>query len=59
MNISDVGFFKGKLRSQTFFEVPTDCYCTSANTTWRTASLNKIMQNLRQRFLLDTNITPI
>jgi hypothetical protein len=39
MNISDVGFFKGKLRSQTFFEVPTDCYCTSANTTWRTASL--------------------
>jgi hypothetical protein len=29
MNISDVGFFKGKLRSQTFFEVPTDCYCTS------------------------------
>jgi hypothetical protein len=39
MNISDVGFFKGKLRSQTFFEVPQDCYCTSVNTTWRTASL--------------------
>ncbi len=28
MNISDVGFFKGNLRSQTFFEVPPDCYCT-------------------------------
>jgi hypothetical protein len=40
MNISDVGFFKGKMRSQTFFEVP-DCYCTSVNTTWRTASLIK------------------
>jgi hypothetical protein len=39
MNISNVGFFKGKFRSQTFFEVPTDCYCSSANTTWRTASL--------------------
>jgi hypothetical protein len=39
MNISDVGLFKGKFRSQTFSEVPTDCYCTSANTTWRTASL--------------------
>jgi hypothetical protein len=39
MNISDVGFLKGKLKSQTFFEVPTDFYCTSANTTWRTASL--------------------
>jgi hypothetical protein len=39
MNINDVGFFKGKLRSQTFFEVPTDCYFTSVNTTWRTASL--------------------
>jgi hypothetical protein len=39
MNISDVGFFKGKLRSQTFFEVPPDCYCTSANTTWRIDSL--------------------
>ena len=51
MNISDVGFFKGKLRSQTFFEVPPDCYCTSVNTTWRTASL---MQNLRQLFLLDS-----
>ncbi len=36
--------------SQTFFEVPPDFYCTSANTTWRTASL---MQNLRQLFLLD------
>jgi hypothetical protein len=47
------------LRSQTFFEVPTDCYCTSANTTWRTASLNKIMQNLRQLCLLDANIMPI
>ena len=34
-----VGFFKGKLRSQTFFEVPPDCYCTSVNTTWCTASL--------------------
>jgi hypothetical protein len=45
-----VGFFKGKLRSQTFFEVPPDCYRTSVNTTWRTASL---MQNLRQLFLLD------
>jgi hypothetical protein len=45
-----VGFFKGKLRSQTFFEVPPDCYCTSVNTTWRTASL---MQKLRQLFLLD------
>ncbi len=42
-----VGFFKGKLRSQTFFEVPPDCSCTSVNTTWRTASL---MQNLRQLF---------
>ncbi len=41
MNISDVGFFKEKLRSQTFFEVPPDCYCTSVNTntTRRTASL--------------------
>jgi hypothetical protein len=39
MNICDVGFFKGKLSSQTFFEVPPDCYCTSVNTTWRTASL--------------------
>jgi hypothetical protein len=29
MNISDVGLFKGKLRSQTFFEVPPDSYCTS------------------------------
>ena len=45
-----VGFFKGKLRSQTFFEVPPDCFCTSVNTTWLTASL---MQNLRQLFLLD------
>ena len=45
-----VGFFKGKLRSQTFFEVPQDCFCTSVNITWRTASL---MQNLRQLFLLD------
>jgi hypothetical protein len=45
-----VGFFKGKLRSQTVFEVPPDCFCTSENTTWRTASL---MQNLRQLFLLD------
>jgi hypothetical protein len=45
-----VGFFKGKLRYQTFFEVSPDCYCTSVNTTWRTASL---MQNLRQLFLLD------
>ena len=50
MNICDVGFFKGKLRSQTFFEVPPDCFCTSVNTTWLTASL---MQNLRQLFLLD------
>ncbi len=39
MNICDVVFFKGKLRSQTFFEVPPDCYCTSVNTTRRTASL--------------------
>jgi hypothetical protein len=39
MNICDVGFFKGKLKSQTFFEVPPDCYYTSVNTTWRTASL--------------------
>ncbi len=39
MNISDVGFFKGKLRSQTFFEVPPDCYWTSVNTIWRSASL--------------------
>ncbi len=38
MNICDVGFFKGKLRSQTCFEVLPDCYCTSINTTWRTAS---------------------
>jgi hypothetical protein len=45
-----VGFFKGKLRSQTFFEVPPHCFCTSVNTTWLTASL---MQNLRQLFLLD------
>ncbi len=45
-----VGFFKGKLRSQTFFEVPPDCYCTSVNTTWRTACL---MQNLSKLFLLD------
>ena len=50
MNICDVGFFKGNLRSQTFFEVPPDCYCTSVNTTWHTASL---MQNLSQLFLLD------
>jgi hypothetical protein len=48
--VHHVSFFKGKLRSQTFFEVPPDCYCTSVNTTWRTASL---MQNLRQLFLLD------
>ncbi len=41
MNICDVGFFKGKLRSQTFFEVPPDCYCTSVNITWLTASLIK------------------
>ncbi len=34
MKISDVGFFKEKLRSQTFFEVPPDCY-----TTLRTARL--------------------
>jgi hypothetical protein len=27
LSISDVGFFKGNLRSQTFFEVPPDCYC--------------------------------
>jgi hypothetical protein len=27
------------LRSQTFFEVPPDCYCTSVNTTWLTSSL--------------------
>jgi hypothetical protein len=39
MNISDDGFFKEKLRSQAFFEVPPDCYCTSVNATWRTASL--------------------
>jgi hypothetical protein len=39
ININDDGVFKGKLRSQTVFEVPTDCYCTSVNTTWRTASL--------------------
>ncbi len=39
MNLSDVGFFKGNLRSQTLFEVPPDCYCTKAKTTWRTASL--------------------
>jgi hypothetical protein len=32
-------FSKAKLRSQTFFEVPPDCYCISVNTTWRTASL--------------------
>jgi hypothetical protein len=36
--------------SQTFFEVPPDCYCTLVNTAWHTASL---MQNLRQLFLLD------
>jgi hypothetical protein len=59
MNISDVGFFKGKLRSQTFFEVPPDCYCTSVNTTWRTASLIEDHAEPRQLFLLDTNITPI
>ena len=41
MNISAVGFFKGNLRSQTFFEVPPDCYCSQANTTWRTVSLLK------------------
>jgi hypothetical protein len=39
MNISDVGFFKEKMGSLTFFEVPPDFYCTSVNTTWRTASL--------------------
>jgi hypothetical protein len=39
MNISDVGFFKEKWRPQTFFEVPLDCYCTSVNTIWHTASL--------------------
>jgi hypothetical protein len=49
-SLNHVGFFKGKLRSQTFFEVPPECYCTSVNTTWHTASL---MQNLRQLFLLD------
>ncbi len=48
--VHHVGFFKGKLRSQTLFEVPPDCYCTSVNTTWHTAN---IMQNLRQLFLLD------
>jgi hypothetical protein len=32
-------FSKENLRSQTFFEVPPDCYCTLVNTTWRTASL--------------------
>jgi hypothetical protein len=39
MNKSDVGFYKGELRSQNFFEEPPDCYCTSVNTTGRTASL--------------------
>jgi hypothetical protein len=38
MTISDVGFFKEKFRSQTFFEVPPDFYGTSVNMTWRTAS---------------------
>jgi hypothetical protein len=37
MNISDVGFFKEKFRSQTFFEVPPDSYCTSVNTTYCTS----------------------
>jgi hypothetical protein len=60
MNISDVGFFKGKLRSQTFFEVPTDFYCTLANTTWRTASLiQDHADSTPTFFLLDTIITPI
>jgi hypothetical protein len=58
-NISDVGFFKGKLRSQTFFEVPPDCYCTSANTTWHTASLIQDHAEHTPTFLIGTNITPI
>jgi hypothetical protein len=59
MNISDVSFFKEKLKSQIFFEVPADCYCTSVNTTWRSASLIQDHAELRQLFLLDTNVTPI
>jgi hypothetical protein len=54
-----VGFFKGKLRSQIFFEVPPDCYCTSVNTTWRTAGTEWSVQNLRQLSLHGTNIMPI
>jgi hypothetical protein len=42
--------FQRKIEVSNFFEVPPDCYCTSVNTTWRTASL---MQNLCQLFLLD------
>jgi hypothetical protein len=59
MNISDVDNFKGKFRSQIFFEVPPDCYCTSVNTTWRTASLIQDHAEPMPTFLLDTNITPI
>jgi hypothetical protein len=59
MNISDVGFFKEKLMSQTFVEVPPDCYCTSVNTTWCTASLIQDYGELAPTFLLDINITPI
>ena len=46
--VHHVGFFKGKLRSQIFFEVPPDYYCTSLNTTWRTAGTEWSVQNLRQ-----------
>ena len=59
VNISDVGFFKEKLRSQTFFEVPPDCYCKSVNTPWRTASPIQDHAEPAPTFLLNTNITPI
>jgi hypothetical protein len=61
MNISDVSFLKEKLSSQTFFEVPPDCYCTLVNTrtTWRTASLLQDHAEPAPTFLLDTNIMPI
>jgi hypothetical protein len=51
--------FQGELRSQTFFEVPPDCYSTSANTTWRTASLIQDHAEPMPTFLLNTEIMPI
>jgi hypothetical protein len=59
--ISDVGFSKEKLRSQTFFEMQPDCYCT-----FGILIGNSLIQDFMEHaeptppfFLLDTNITPI